>query len=414
MANIIDGPKGIKINMVPGNVERYRKGPIVLFLIIFTALIVYLIMNIDDKEPVNENTQKIVSDDPRVDDNKSSWYNDIKFNSSNLQNKKEVPVETKEVFDSKIISTEEKKFIQQSIEEEYKRKADISVMESRQLVDNKRAELDAYKANLDINVDEDPRLKDNSAVNTDNSVNNLRYTNIPAEIMASAVPLSTGDKDINDQDRKIAFLNDGITDGFYLSHIKEKQLSKYEIKAGSTISAALITGLNSDLPGSAIAQVTENVYDSVTGNYLLIPQGSKLIGKYDSKVSYGQNRALVVWNRLLFPDGSSINLEMMQGVDGSGYAGFNDKLDRHLLQTYSNALLLSLVGAGYEMLNPGSSAENSENSVAGSIGQQLAEVSSQLTRNNIDVQPTIKIRPGYKFKVMVMKDMVLEDFNNAS
>ena len=129
---------------------------------------------------------------------------------------------------------------------------------------------------------------------------------------------------------------------------KMKPLSPFEVKAGTYITAALETGIDSDLPGSIKAQVSENVYDTVSGNYILIPQGAKIIGQYDSKVSFGQNRALVVWNRIIFPDGSSIDLEKMSGVDISGYAGFSDKLNNHYLKIYGNAVLLSLMGAGYE------------------------------------------------------------------
>ena len=174
---------------------------------------------------------------------------------------------------------------------------------------------------------------------------------------------------------------------------------------------ALITGVNSDLPGSVIAQVRENVYDTVTGNYLLIPQGTKLIGGYDSQISFGQDRALVVWNRMIYPDGKSINLENMQGVDVAGYAGFRDKVNHHYFRIYGNALLLSLVGAGYELLKDENDTNNAQEVVADAVGQQLAQVASEMIRKNLNIQPTITIRPGYKFNVLVMKDMILENLN---
>ena len=157
--------------------------------------------------------------------------------------------------------------------------------------------------------------------------------------------------DINNQDGKQAFLKKTDTDDDYLENLKKKPRSPYEVKAGSYIPAALITGINSDLPGSVNAQVTDNVYDTVTGNYLLIPQGAKLVGEYNSNLTFGQKRVQVVWNRIIFPDGQSIDLEKMQGVDIAGYTGFHDKVDNHYLRIYGNAVLLSLMGAGYDILN---------------------------------------------------------------
>lgn len=219
---------------------------------------------------------------------------------------------------------------------------------------------------------------------------------------------------INNQDGKQAFLKKGDADDNYLENTKKRPRSVYEVKAGSYIPAALITGINSDLPGNVNAQVTDNVYDTVTGNYLLIPQGAKLVGEYNSNLTFGQNRVQVVWNRIIFPDGSSIDLEKMQGADISGFTGFQDKVNNHYLRIYGNAVLLSLMGAGYDILNK--QAEQSTDpreTVAASVGQKLADVSSQSLQKNMDVQPTVIIDPGYKFKIIVMKDMVLENIEDA-
>jgi type IV secretion system protein VirB10 len=162
-----------------------------------------------------------------------------------------------------------------------------------------------------------------------------------------------------------------------------------------------------------VAQVSENVYDTVTGNHILIPQGSKIIGSYDSKITFGQSRALVVWDRIIFPSGSSIDLDRFQGVDISGYVGLSDKLNNHYLKIYGNAILLSLVGAGYDVLNKNAQQTNdTRDTVAASIGQKLADISSKSLQKNMDVQPTIIIRPGYKFNIIVIKDMVLEDIKD--
>jgi type IV secretion system protein VirB10 len=152
----------------------------------------------------------------------------------------------------------------------------------------------------------------------------------------------------------------------------------------------------------------------VTGNYLLIPQGAKLVGEYNSNLTFGQKRVQVVWNRIIFPDGASIDLEKMQGVDIAGYTGFQDRLDNHYLRIYGNAVLLSLMGAGYDILNQkAEQGTDPRETVAASVGQKLADVSGQALQKNMDVQPTVIIDPGYKFKIFVMKDIVLENITDA-
>ena len=187
-----------------------------------------------------------------------------------------------------------------------------------------------------------------------NMVKSVTGAKLPA-LAALGGQLAT---DINNQDGKQAFLKKVDSDDDYLENSKKKPRSPYEVKAGSYIPAALITGINSDLPGSVNAQVTDNVYDTVTGNYLLIPQGAKLVGEYNSNLTFGQKRVQVVWNRIIFPDGNSIDLEKMQGVDIAGYTGFHDKVDNHYLKIYGNAVLLSLMGAGYDILNQKAEQDN--------------------------------------------------------
>ena len=243
-----------------------------------------------------------------------------------------------------------------------------------------------------------------------NMVKSVTGTKIPG---ISALTGQPG-MDINNQDGKQVFLKKGDLDDDYLENFKMKSRSPFEVKAGSYIPAALITGINSDLPGGVNAQVTENVYDTLTGNYLLVPQGTKLIGEYNSHLTFGQKRVQVVWNRMIFPDGKSIDLEKMQGVDTAGYTGFQDKVDNHYFRIYGNAVLLSLMGAGYDILNQkAQQSSDPRETVAASVGQKLADVSGQTLEKNMDVQPTLIIDPGYQFKVMVMKDMVLENIDDA-
>lgn len=165
---------------------------------------------------------------------------------------------------------------------------------------------------------------------------------------------SGGDNDaeFNGQGAKRGFLQQRNYASNYSSAVKMPAVSPYELKAGSIIPAIMIGGLNSDLPGQIIGQVSENVYDSATGKHLLIPQGARLVGTYDNSVTNGQNRVLVAWNRIIFSDGASLNLDMMPASDQSGYAGFNDKVNNHYAKTFCSALLMSIFSAGVQVSQP--------------------------------------------------------------
>ncbi|EAK5532087.1 conjugal transfer protein TrbI [Campylobacter coli] len=206
-------------------------------------------------------------------------------------------------------------------------------------------------------------------------------------------------------------------DNGYLKYVKQKPLSTYEIKAGWNIPAILITGVNSDLPGQILAQVTQNVYDSATGKYLLIPQGTKVVGAYSSNIIYGQSRLLVAWNKLIFPNGDTLNLDGMQGTSQDGYTGFEDQVDNHYFRIFGSAFLLSSISAGIALSdNSDTNSEKetaSDKAIAQAI-QQMGQVASEMIRKNMNISPTLKIRPGYKFNIFVTKDIILEplELNN--
>jgi len=189
-------------------------------------------------------------------------------------------------------------------------------------------------------------------------------------------------------------------------------LDAYE-QAGGAVPASLITGIRSDLPGQITAQVTENVYDSPTGRSLLIPQGGRLIGIYDSQVAFAQSRVLLVWTRLIMPNGRSIVLERQQGADAAGYSGLEDEVDNHWGQLFKAAALSTLLGIGSEL---GSASDLTSNN--GGIIQALRRGSSdtlnqsgqQVVRRNLNVQPTLTIRPGFPIRVIVNRDLVLEPY----
>ncbi|PWT88014.1 MAG: conjugal transfer protein TraI [Proteobacteria bacterium] len=210
----------------------------------------------------------------------------------------------------------------------------------------------------------------------------------------------------NNQDRKLAFLT-APSDRRTVSRDRlADPASRYIVQAGAVIPAALITGIRSDLPGQVTAQVTEHVYDSPTGRHLLIPQGSKLIGTYDSQVSHGQDRVLLVWTRLILPNGRSILLERQSGADTQGFAGLEDEVDHHWGRIVSAAALSTLLGIGAQL---GASANDSAILTALRRGSadSLSQTGQLLVRRDLNVQPTLTIRPGYPVRVIVNRDLVL-------
>lgn len=188
--------------------------------------------------------------------------------------------------------------------------------------------------------------------------------------------------------------------------------SPYQVMAGTIIPAALVTGINSDLPGQVIANVSEAVYDTATGRHLLIPQGSRLIGRYDSQVAFGQRRVLLVWTRLILPDTSSVALDRLPGVDPAGYAGLEDGVDWHWDRILAGAALSTLLGIGAELAAPESRTDGNRIVIAGreSAQETVNQVGQEITKRNVSIQPTLTIRPGFPMRVMVSKDLVLRPY----
>jgi len=217
------------------------------------------------------------------------------------------------------------------------------------------------------------------------------------------------DKDQNNQQRKLDFLNQRDASGIYNRHALQTPISPYQVMAGSVIAASLITGVNSDLPGEVTAQVTENVYDSVTGQILLIPQGSRLIGTYDSVVAFGQSRALLVWQRIILPDGSSIEIDNLPATDAAGYAGLTDEVDYHTWALLKGVALSTLLGVGTQVTF-GSQQSNLVQAIRESTQQNVNQAGQRVVEKNLNIQPTITIRPGWPLRIVVHKDLVLRPY----
>jgi type IV secretion system protein TrbI len=216
----------------------------------------------------------------------------------------------------------------------------------------------------------------------------------------------------NRQDQKQAFVANGGDTATRNPAGLQLPASPYQVMAGTIIPAALVTGINSDLPGQVIANVTEAVYDTATGRFLLIPQGSRLIGRYDSQVSFGQRRVLLVWTRLILPDASSISLDRLPGIDPAGYAGLEDGVDWHWDRILAGAALSTLLGVGAELAAPDRSGSDGKVIIATRQSGQdtVNQVGQEITKRNVSIQPTLTIRPGFPMRVMVNKDLILRPY----
>ncbi len=211
------------------------------------------------------------------------------------------------------------------------------------------------------------------------------------------------------QDRKLAFANAQNDRRMISADRLKTPLSPFILQAGAIIPGALLTGIRSDLPGEISAQVTEHVYDSPTGKALLIPQGSRLIGAYDSQIAFGQSRVLLVWTRLILPNGKSILLDRQKGADVAGYSGLEDDIDNHWGALFKAAAVSTLLSVGSQI-----AVGNSDNQLQQAVAQGAAlgfnQIGRQIIGRNLNIQPTLTIRPGFPVRVIVNRDLILEPY----
>lgn len=246
----------------------------------------------------------------------------------------------------------------------------------------------------------------NEETNNKNTADN--YPNLDA--VTNLQNQSFGEISEQDRDKKAEIFLSKKKDIGYLAQIKQKPFSEFELKAGWIIPAVLITGINSDLPGEILAQISQNIYDTASGKHLLIPQGSKVVGSYSSNIVYGQKRILVAWNKVIFPSGDTLNLSNMQGTSTDGYSGFKDKVNNHYFRIFGSALLLSSITAGISLADKsdGHQTETASDKAMSAAINQIGQVASEMIRKNMNIAPTLEIRPGYKFNIFVTKDIILE------
>lgn len=297
---------------------------------------------------------------------------------------------------------------------------------NQKLQDNKYGSYAAKSLMYDkpLLSNQDNLNKNNASANIIPSKSSYPTNSIDVGGTSSGIsPVNGNSEDQNMQNEKHNFIKNGDTsDKDYLSSKLMVAKSPYEVKAGSVIPATMISGLNSDLPGQIVAQVRQNVYDSSTRQYLLIPQGSKLIGLYDSNIAYGQERVLVIWNRLIYPNGDSINLKGMPGTDLQGYAGFHDIVDNKYWKIFGTSFVMGVITGAMQYsqnnTNPNvqvgglglSSNPSVSQTMAGSLGQQLGQTGLSIAQKNLNVQPTLIIRPNYPFTLMITSDIILKPY----
>ncbi len=230
----------------------------------------------------------------------------------------------------------------------------------------------------------------------------------PAALLAALTP-SAAAQLTTEADRKQSFLNRASDTQTASDARLSAPVSPYVLLTGSVVPAALITGLRSDIPGQVLAQVTQDVYDSVSGRYLLIPKGARLIGEYDNAVSFGQSRILLVWKRLIMPDGESLILEKLSAADAGGYAGLQDRVDYHWAGIINAAAVSTLLGIGAQSGDPQSDSALVR-VIRDGAGESINRAGQQIVERQLAVQPTITIRPGMPVRVILSRDLVLAPY----
>ena len=232
------------------------------------------------------------------------------------------------------------------------------------------------------------------------------------EDLLRAVGGQDGERDLNQQARKERFVETPRRFG-YSTEPRLAPLTPYELRVGTVLPAVLVGGINSDLPGLVQAQVVQDVRDTRSGEHILIPQGARLIGSYDSRVSFGQRRVLVVWRRVQFPDSSTLELGAMPGVDQAGFSGVRDQVRTHFFRIFGSATLLSLIGAGAQLAQPQDDSPGGPSAreiMIAELAREWNQLGQEMIRRGMNVQPTLIIRPGLRFNVLVNKDLILRPY----
>lgn len=371
------------------------------FIVIGIALFIILVWALFRMSASPKETPEIQSEEPatEISDNSNLGfeivdYSKTKTEEEKLQNESYLKKEESDIKNS----NENSDINSEIVEQEVKKNEKLDAYYETMLAD----ELAARSAVIEFGIESPEPLKEEGS---------LPNINIGPDL--SKLQTERISDDINKQPEKKAFLSENPKKNYNEDILKEP-ISKYEIKAGGIIPGVMLTGINSDLPGTMTANVREDVYDTVTGRILLIPKGTRVIGKYSSSISFGQSRVLVVWQRLIFPNGKSINLENFEGADMSGYSGLVGTVDNHTLKLFQGVILSSILGAAAGIIDDNGNNNNNNswrNNAGRGAGEEIVTIGEAIASRLLAVQPTIKIAPGSRFNIMVNSDLVLEPYN---
>ena len=371
------------------------------FIVIGIALFIILVWALFRMSASPKETPEIQSEEPatEISDNSNLGfeivdYSKTKTEEEKLQNESYLKKEESDIKNS----NENSDINSEIVEQEVKKNEKLDAYYETMLAD----ELAARSAVIEFGIESPEPLKEEGS---------LPNINIGPDL--SKLQTERISDDINKQPEKKAFLSENPQKNYNEDILKEP-ISKYEIKAGGIIPGVMLTGINSDLPGTMTANVREDVYDTVTGRILLIPKGTRVIGKYSSSISFGQSRVLVVWQRLIFPNGKSINLENFEGADMSGYSGLVGTVDNHTLKLFQGVILSSILGAAAGIIDDNGNNNNNNswrNNAGRGAGEEIVTIGEAIASRLLAVQPTIKIAPGSRFNIMVNSDLILEPYN---
>lgn len=387
---------------IPALSKKINKKVVSLILIIFFILFVYgFIKGSMGTAKNNNNTRLEETQEEKIAEESLDFNTEELIKKSSLKKEKN---EEKLIIEEKTNKVEEKldNTLDQKYREQYELEKEKLMNYYMQLIQQEQ-EARTSKMNFSLNLQQGKQNQNiNSGIgNTVNSIQNPLIGNL----------VQNEYKEQNGQADKKAFLNSQSNTKFYNSYMEMEAIAPYEVKAGSIIPGIIYTGINSELPGNIIGLVRENVYDTVTGSTLLIPQGTKIMGKYDSSVTFGQERVLIVWDRLIFPNGKSIGLDNMPGVDLSGYAGMKDKVNNHYFKLLQAVVLSSFLGAGEAIITRDEYGKDDWRYEAGKGGGEvIIDFGNKMADKILNQQPTLEIRPAQKFNIMVVSDLILSPY----
>ncbi|MFZ8018672.1 TrbI/VirB10 family protein [Fusobacterium watanabei] len=367
------------------------------FIVIGIALFMILVwalfrMSARPEETPQKETEE---DTAEISNNSNLGFEIVDYSKTKAEEEK---FQNTSYLEKQELDTENSDIKSEIVEQEVKRNEKLDAYYETMLAD----ELAARSAVIEFGVESPKTLRE------EGSLPNINIGSDLPKLQTERIS-----DDINKQPEKKAFLSENSRKNYNEDILKEP-ISKYEIKAGGIIPGVMLTGINSDLPGTMTANVREDIYDTVTGRILLIPKGTRVIGKYSSSISFGQSRVLVVWQRLIFPNGKSINLENFEGADMSGYSGLLGTVDNHTLKLFQGVILSSILGAAAGIIDDNGNNNNNNswrNNAGRGAGEEIVTIGEAIASRLLAVQPTIKIAPGSRFNIMVNSDLVLEPYN---